>query len=232
MPRSVAINVGANTNAPGFRGPIYDDGSFEYVPIPEEKATTEPVPTYADLGLSMELPDEIRETPVHLDPEFAGYGPCKAYTYGDPFGVKATPIAELSAGDYLFFYATLSTVGDQPASWIPPRWGCYLIGQFELAAAPVTGEEFTTLTAEQRAAFSSNAHLKRDPFDARVLVRGDPDGSRLYERAVPLSSPEAGATANHIVTEWSSDSGNGPWWRRPLRFAEDGTERLMDVVTG
>ncbi|WP_336360216.1 hypothetical protein [Haladaptatus sp. ZSTT2] len=232
MPRSVAINVGANTNAPGFRGPIYDDGRFEYVPIPEEKATIEPVATYADLGLSMDIPAEIRDTPVHLDPEFAGYGPCEAYTYGDPFGVKAKPLSELSAGDYLFFYATLSTVGDQPASWISPRWGCYLIGQFELATAPVTGEAFAHLPAEQQAAFSSNAHLKRDPFDARVLVRGDPEGSQLYERAVPLSSPEAGATANHIVTEWSSDSGNGPWWRRPLRFSERATERLLDVVTG
>ncbi|MDY6819435.1 MAG: hypothetical protein SVG88_12300, partial [Halobacteriales archaeon] len=26
MVRAVAINVGANTNEPGFRGPIYPDG--------------------------------------------------------------------------------------------------------------------------------------------------------------------------------------------------------------
>lgn len=35
MPRAVAINVGANTNAPGVRGLIRSDGRFEYVPIPE-----------------------------------------------------------------------------------------------------------------------------------------------------------------------------------------------------
>ena len=42
--RSVAINVAANTNEPGFRGPIYGDGRFEYVPIPE----SEPVGEDAD----------------------------------------------------------------------------------------------------------------------------------------------------------------------------------------
>ncbi len=26
-PRAVAVNVGANTNEPGFRGPVYADGS-------------------------------------------------------------------------------------------------------------------------------------------------------------------------------------------------------------
>ncbi|MFC6730956.1 hypothetical protein [Haladaptatus sp. DYSN1] len=226
MPRSVAINIGANTNAPGFRGPIYDDGSFEYVPIPEEAPTTDPVPTYADLGLSMEIPAEIRETPVHLDPEFADYGPCENYTYGDPFGVKARPLQSLEAGDFVYFYATLSTAGDDPAPWIAPRWGCYIIGQFELARDPVSGDDFDELSATEKAAFASNAHLKRDPFDARVLLRGDPNESRLFDRAFPLSTPEAGATANHAVTEWSSDSGKGPWWRRPLRFDESATEKL------
>jgi hypothetical protein len=49
--RSVAINVGANTNEPGFRGPIYDDGRFEYVPIPESEPIDPEatVPTYGDL---------------------------------------------------------------------------------------------------------------------------------------------------------------------------------------
>jgi hypothetical protein len=31
--RGLAINVGANTNEPGFRGPVDADGRFAYVPI-------------------------------------------------------------------------------------------------------------------------------------------------------------------------------------------------------
>ncbi|MEF8856839.1 MAG: hypothetical protein V5A16_05395, partial [Haloplanus sp.] len=44
MSRAVAINVGANTTLPGFRGPVRPDGRFAYVPIPEREPTADPVP--------------------------------------------------------------------------------------------------------------------------------------------------------------------------------------------
>ena len=107
--RSVAINVGANTNEPGFRGPIGADGRFEYVPIPESEPTRDgaDVPTYGDLDLSVDV-TPVAETPVHLDPTFEGVHGCDRYTYGDPHGVKARPLLELEAGDYVFFYAIQS----------------------------------------------------------------------------------------------------------------------------
>ncbi|MUW15196.1 hypothetical protein GJ633_11440, partial [Halorubrum sp. CBA1125] len=74
----------------------------------------------------------------------------------------------------------------------------------------------------------TNAHLKRDPFDARVVVAGDPEASGLFDRVVPLSAPDAGATANRFVTELSSDSGKGPWWRRPMAFDEAATAVLLE----
>lgn len=230
MARSVAVNVGANTNEPGFRGPVHPDGSFEYVPIPESEPTRRAPPTYADLGLDVEIPPALRETPVHLDPEFAEYPRCREYTYGDPFGVKARPLLDLEAGDYAFFYATLSTRGDPEEDWIPPEWGAYVIGHFELARDPVAGDAFDALAEADRAPFENNAHLKRDPFDARVLLRGDPETSMLYDRALPLSTPERGVDANRIVTELSADSGKGPWWRRPLRFDEAATAELLELA--
>jgi hypothetical protein len=225
--RSLAINVGANTNEPGFRGPLYPDGSFEYVPIPESKPTSEPVPTYGDLDLATDVGD-VADRPVHFDPEFPEAGG-ERYTYGDEHGVKAGPIASLSTGDYLVFYATLSTPADPP-DWAPPDWGAFCIGHFRLARPPVTGEAYADLPPDERAVFASNAHVKRDPFDARVLVLGDPDDSRLYDAAVPLSTPAAGTEANWLVTDCSADSGAGPWWRRPLRFDAAGTERLLGAV--
>lgn len=231
MPRAVALNVGANTNEPGFRAPIYPDGRFTFVPIPESQPTTSPPPTYEDLGLDLPfaLPEAVADRPVHLDPEFAEYPFGDNYTYGDPWGVKARPLLDLSAGDYLFFYATLSTPEDRPA-WAPPKWGAFLVGQFRLAREPVTGEAYESLDADERAVFDSNAHVKREDFDARVLVLGDPDASRLYDRAVPLSEPSGGTDANWLVTDCSSDSGKGPWWRRPLRFDEAATDRLLEAV--
>jgi hypothetical protein len=225
--RSVAINVAANTNEPGVRGPLYPDGRFEYVPIPESEPTAESVPTYADLDLDTAIPERHRRSPVHLDPEFPEYPHCERYTYGDEHGVKAGPLSELAPGDYVFFYATLSTDEDRP-DWAPPNWGAFVIGQFRLARV-LTGEGYAAATDAERAPFRNNAHVKRDPFDARVLLQGDPDGSALYETAVPLSARTGGTAANRVVTALSNDSGKGPWWRRPLRFDADATESLLAI---
>ncbi|MFC7069391.1 hypothetical protein [Halobaculum lipolyticum] len=231
MPRAVAINVAANTNLPGRRGPVHPDGSFVYVPIPEREPTAEPVPTYADLGLAEYVPEDAVDLPVHLDPEFAGVLGRETYTYGDPHGVKAGPLSGLDPGDSLYFYATLGVTGAETAraDWLPPEWGCFLIGEFRVAAVLI-GDEYRAADAETRARFASNAHVRRESFDASVLVRGDPAGSRLFDRAVPLSTSAGGAEANRLVTDLSSDSGKGPWWRRVLRYDADATADLRDLV--
>lgn len=237
MPRAVAINVGANTNLPGIRGPIYPDGRFEYIPIPEREPVGEPVPTYADLDLGTALPEDLLDTPVHLDPTFAEYACCDRHTYGDDYGVKARPLLDLSAGDYVFFYATLSTTGrsndtqgaTETAPWIAPEWGAYVIGQFRLARDPLSGEEYGELSPTDREWFDANAHVRREEFDAKVLLAGDPEGSGLYDRALPLSTAEAGSDANRLVTDLSSDSGKGPWWRRPMRFDPAAVDELPGI---
>jgi len=226
-PRAVAINVAANTNQPGFRGPVFPDGTFEYVPIPESKPTREPVPTYADLDLQTDV-SEVADVPVHFDPEFPEAGG-ERYTYGDEHGAKAGPLSELERGDWLLFYATLAQRSD-PAPWQAPEWGAYLIGGMRLARDAVTGEEYRAMDAAERPPFRTNAHVRRREFDARVLIHGDPERSRLFDRAVPLSGRERGIDANRLVTDLSSDSGRGPWWRRPMRFDAEATARLLDVV--
>jgi hypothetical protein len=228
--RSIAINVGANTNLPGFRGPIDPDRRFAYVPIPEREPTVDPVPTYGDLSIPFDVDvTDVADTPVHLDPEFAGVYGASDYTYGDDHGVKAGPLSTLTPDDSLFFYATLTLRGDPDAAPdLPPEWGAYLIGEFRVERVE-TGETYRDLAPTDRERFASNAHVKRDPFDAKVLVAGS-DASRLFERAVPLSAPEAGATAGHLVTDLSADSGKGPWWRRVLQYDADATTRLRAVV--
>jgi hypothetical protein len=226
--RAIAINVGANTTLPGFRGPVTPDGRFAYVPIPEREPTAHSVPTYADLSFPLPVDtSDVADRRVHLDPEFAGVHGSTAYTYGDEHGVKAGPLSTLDPGDSLFFYATLSLRGD-PESDVPPAWGAYLIGEFRVDRA-VTGETYCELGADERARFANNAHVKRETFDAKALVAGG-EGSRLLDRAVPLSSPEGGTTAGPLVTELSGDSGAGPWWRRVLRYDAEATARLRAVV--
>lgn len=226
--RGVAINVGANTSLPGFRGPIRPDGTFTYVPIPERKPTRRPVPTYADLELPIPIPESHRGTRVHLDPTFAEYPGCAAYTYGDEHVVKAAPISDLSAGEYLFFYATLTTVDEPDREWIAAEWGAYLIGHFRLAEDPCVGAHEREMTDAERRRYDTNAHLSRETVDARVLVRGDPEGSRLYRTAAPLSHAQAGGRPGELLLEHTTDSGRGPWWRRPLRIPD--VAPILDAV--
>lgn len=236
MPRGLAINVGANTSLPGFRGPVRPSGRFVYVPIPEREPTRDDatVPRYADLELPIDLPRSIESTAVHLDPEFPEYPFGQRYTYGDEHGVKAGPLTDLDRGDEVYFYATLESIGASRPPWMPPMWGAYLIGRFTLAIDPVVTDELGELPADVRRAFANNAHVKRREFDARVLVLGSSTGSGLLERAVPMSAPTGGSDPNEIVTELSSDSGRGPWWRRPLHYDEDANEalrmRIQEVV--
>ena len=265
-PRALAVNVAANTNEPGFRGPVYPDGSFAYVPIPESAATLprdrfpvdEPVPTYADLDLPFVVPAALRETAVHADPEFRGVHGRERATYGDPYGVKAGRIADLAPGDWLLFYATLALRphgwagpgGERPGDagddrggeWLrergadvdddlAPDWGAYLFAGMRIdRVLAADGDADAVDRAAAAAAAPTNAHLKRDPFDARVVAVGRPEASGLFDRVVPLSAPEAGAEANPIVTDLSSDSGKGPWWRRPMAFDEAATAALPAPV--
>ena len=258
-PRAVAVNVAANTNEPGFRGPVFPDGSFAYVPIPESAPTLardrfpvdEPLPTYGDLDLPFSVPTALREVPVHADPEFPGVHGRDSATYGDPHGVKAGRIAGFEPGDWLFFYATLSLRphgwggpgedggrdgtgdGPRPDGDLAPDWGAYLFGGIRVDRLLAVGDGGDGRALDRAAAADlapTNAHLKRDPFDARVVVAGDPAASGVFERVVPLSAPDAGADANRLVTELSSDSGRGPWWRRPMAFDAGGTATLLDRI--
>lgn len=229
--RAVAINVGANTDEPGVRGPVDADGPFTFVPIPESEPTSESVPTYGDLAseVPIEVPTGLAETRVHLDPTFAEYPYCSDYTYGDPHPVKAGPLSALTAGDRVYFYATLAV--SEPGEWLPPAWGAFLNGQFTLARAPVTpGGERAALPLADRARFAHNAHRRRSSFDARVLLAGDPEASLLYDQCIPLSRPTGGTRPNRLVTGLSTDSGAGPWWRRPLRFDRESAAALADAV--
>lgn len=226
--RALAINVGANTTLPGVRGPVHADGSFEYVPIPEREPVEGDVPTYEDLAAP--VPSTLADRSVHLDPAFPSMPYCEAATYGDEHAVKATPIKRLAAGDRLWFYATLRVM--ESAAWLPPTWGAFVIGGFELAHAPVDGDTLAELPPAARERAETNVHFAREEPDPRVIALGKPTSPGLLDRAVPLSQPTGGSTPSRVVTDLSNDSGAGPWWRRPLRFAPPEARTLEAYIEG
>ncbi|GAH85242.1 unnamed protein product, partial [marine sediment metagenome] len=106
-------NVGVNTSY-GIMSPIFEDSSFEFIPIKEEKSIIGPnILTYEDLKcfnsndkLIKYLPerrhDIISKQRVHNDPEF------DTFTYGDVIDSskpKSSNLSLIKKGDYLFFIA-------------------------------------------------------------------------------------------------------------------------------
>jgi hypothetical protein len=176
------LRVGIDSGSGGMDGPLFADGTFEFVPIPDATGLDER--TYGNQmartgePLSEFFPSArqaaMRSRSMHLDPEFA------SFTYGDPTSPKAG-LRHLAAGDLLVFYAGLRGYGCD----LPP--GLYLIGYFEVAFAGLARD----LTEEQIRACSDNFHVRHESvfFDQRdrlVLVKGG-SGSRLLTKAVKIS---------------------------------------------
>ena len=88
MPKAFLLRVGIDKGCGGSLAPLFSDGAFEYIPIPESKPSDDS-PTYDSLigrsgkPLAEYVKSRLRRSPVHLDPEF------ETFTYGDP---TATPI--------------------------------------------------------------------------------------------------------------------------------------------
>ena len=80
--KALLLRVGIDKGCGGTLAPIFDDGSFEFVPIPESV----PAPGAATFNdrigrkgkrLSAYVPSSIKNAPMHEDPEFL------TCTYGD-----------------------------------------------------------------------------------------------------------------------------------------------------
>lgn len=183
----VLLRVGIDTGSGGILGPLFKDGSFEYIPIPDKtRGRGIDKRAYGDtLGRHGErlvnyFPERRREAmrgqSIHLDPEF------ETFTYGDPTIPKVS-LQRLDAGSLLVFYAGLKGWGFEckPA--------LYIIGYFVVTHAGLA----TSFTGtELRRLFRKNFHYKHGEVFKRqkeflVLVKGG-KGSRLLKKAVKISS--------------------------------------------
>ena len=178
------MRVGIDTGSGGMLGPIFTDGSFEFVPIDADRDRLRR--TYGStLGrhgrkLIEYFPERLKpkmtNSFLHLDPEFA------TFTYGDPTRPKQR-LASLGRGDLLVFYAGLRGWGecDAPA-------GLYIIGYFAVAVA---GRHNDLKRQGLLKSFARNWHTlnehEKKRFDKLVLIKGG-DGSRLLKKAFKISA--------------------------------------------
>jgi len=216
------LGIGADSTNTAPTPPVYPDGTFEYIPIPEKcgpDGTTE-TRTYGNTALRNQdrsmadyvegiqprpgaadpaehSGEALSEWPLHFDPSF------EALTYGETTsrGAYTTLLGELDPGDGVAFYTGLRADGETYRHR-------YLIGYFTVEEVVdcrdlgPQGRSFEALPADEQAALmarhSQNAHAKR--FQASgALANGDGlvivDGREpggLLDRAVPISERKSG----------------------------------------
>lgn len=180
--KAVLLRVGIDKGTDGALGPIFDDGTFVYVPPSEwdpasfERRTFRSTIGTTGYPLATYLPTRVADRIIHDDPEFV------TYTYGDA-SAKQSYLLKLSRGDILTFYAGL-----QPFRTQRQVAGLYIIGHFTVARVV----DFNQLSDKQRAAclglYPRNAHLKRnEPAENLVIVAGDRTRSGLLQKALLIS---------------------------------------------
>ena len=234
----VLLRVGIDTGSGGIHGPLFSDGSFEYIPIPDrfggngvDKRTYGNTRGKRGRRLVDYFPEPRRERVVdqaiHFDPEF------ETFTYGDPARPKAS-LRLLSKGSLLVFYAGLK-------GWnfdCPPA--LYIIGCFEVARA---GLAASFSQAEMAEMFRNNFHVMhggvfRDQEDRLVLVKGSAN-SRLLKKAAKISSvgtDRNGRSLQRLAPEmqavFGGFGGNTSIQRSPPRWvAPKFTERAAQFIS-
>ena len=186
----VLLRVGIDSGCGGIQGPLFNDGSFDFVCIPDNKGVS--VHTYGNLvGRSgtahvSYFPETRRslmaKQTVHLDPEW------ETFSYGDPTPPKKS-LRTLRPGDLLVFYCGLQE-WDADGGWDQDhRPALYLAGYFEVALAGMAGDFDKKVLKNE---FGQNFHVRypsvfKQQQDELVLVKGGP-GSRLFRTAHQISS--------------------------------------------
>lgn len=193
-PSIFLANVGANSSH-RFLSPLFDDGTFEFITIPEEPSAAGPhsvryrdLRSYYDAGESLArwVPDRLLDAATHFDPEFG------SNTYGDNCerAPRAFGLKEARVGDLIFFLVRL-------AHWSADRFtgetGFFLIGFIEVEAIFRAPGDPTGAASPAR--FAANAHVRRalnnDRFWDEFWVFAGTDRSTRFDRAVPVDRPFA-----------------------------------------
>ncbi len=208
------INVGANSDPRclGAWGPIFGDGTFDYVPIPEGSPTKDSW-TYGDLGIPLFDKDgkSLKDLAAHYDPEF------ETYTYGDyPLtfedGRLNKDFRSLNKDDYIFFFAGLEYRDSRikRKKWMADK-GFYIIGYFRIKEV-LKDLNPTMYTPAFKAKYGNNAHVRRGTSDGprNWIYKGKNKNSALLKIAVPFNRSTVEkvlkTTADGSKFKWGSKS--------------------------
>jgi hypothetical protein len=220
----VLLRVGIDTGCGGIHSPLFCDGTFEFVPIPDSRGLDERTygnskgragRAFAEYFLKRKQED-ARSQAMHVDPEF------ESFTYGDPTPPKRG-LARMQPGDLLVFYAGMEGWGHmaEPA--------LYLAGVFRVEFAGLA-PDFSSAQLERE--FRHNYHVRHRAIFAEqrerlVLIKGG-KGSRLFRKAhlVGKTVQRENGTSWQIITSqmekvFGRFGGIGSLQRSTPRWVED-----------
>ncbi|MFC6954247.1 hypothetical protein [Halorubellus litoreus] len=229
----VLCGVGADTGNVRPVPRVDDAGRFEYVPIPEKGATTEPA-TYGSLprrhgdGSLASLIDGIRpgsegdwvtdaadveDHAVHRDPNL------DALTYGEHRPPYVSTLAALDAGDVVAFYGGFRG----PENDLKHR---YLFGYLTVAASPTVLQPGMDddAVADVLDSHPENAHARRYAAHGSLYYH-DPEFTDRPESVVVVPGREPGGRLDRAVR--LSDHRVGPNY-----YMADDVARVLDPVRG
>ena len=191
--RTYLINVSANASH-RFAGPVFPDGSFEFLPIPETPDIPPPhAVRYRDLrsynlpseNLLKYIPKRLWNKATHNDPEF------ETFTYGD--NCETTPrgasLKQIQSGDFLFFIARMEDWNSDGATG---HYGFYLVGFLEVSDSKTILKDVREQPSDNLTeTFQNNAHIRRGLTDSkhwdRFWIFQGSGQSRRFRHAVPVT---------------------------------------------
>lgn len=164
-------NVGVNAGHTA-RSPLFGDGSFQVIPIPERMKWRPPMLRLRDVPEAAEhAPESLGRIAVHLDPDFRSSPP----TYGDNCrrAARAFALRRARAGDRILYLARLHPRSSPPAF--------YLVGELLIDAV------LPDVVADPGPGWwEANAHVRRaratSSWDSFWVFRGAP-GSGFFPTA-------------------------------------------------
>lgn len=182
--KALLLRIGIDKGTDGALAPIFDDLSFEYIPLSERDTDSSETKTYKNyIGrsgktLATFLPKRVHNRFIHFDPEF------ESFTYGDPTS-KRKFLLKLIENDLLVFYAGLA-----PFQTNSQREGLYIIGYFTVNTI-IDFQQLNSLERQEiTKLYPSNAHIKRSyEVDDLVIIIGKKEKSRLLDTAILISQP-------------------------------------------
>jgi hypothetical protein len=185
----VLLRVGVDAGCGGIQGPLFEDGTFEFICIPDRKRVS--IHTYGNMldrngePVARYFPEVRRKLmaaqTVHVDPEW------ETFTYGDPTLPKRS-LRHLRPGDFLVFYCGLQPWHAERGWDGASRPALYLAGYFEVALAGLAGDFDKNVLKNE---FAMNFHVRypsvfQQQKDDLVLVKGG-SSSRLFKKACQIS---------------------------------------------